>query len=107
MDLTQRVGRGRRHEPVNSSGGIKMARWERKDIVLRTNATGHDLTAPVFYCHGRNERPLAYLQAKVHGGELQGNAALLALFDTLERDPPRGSLVLVPRVNPIAANQQV
>lgn len=84
-----------------------MARWERKDIVLRTNATGHELTAPVFYCHGRNERPLAYLQANVHGGELQGNAALIALFDLLERDQPRGSLILAPRVNPVAANQQI
>ena len=83
------------------------ARWERRDLVLRTNATGHALTAPVFYCHGRNERPLAYLQANVHGGELQGNAAILALFDLLEKEPPRGSLVLVPRVNPVSANQQV
>jgi len=83
------------------------ARWERRDIVLRTNATGHQLTAPVFWCHGRNERPLAYVQANVHGAELQGNAAILALFDMLEKDPPRGSLILVPRVNPIGANQQV
>jgi len=82
------------------------SRWERKEIVLRTNATGHRLTAPVFFCHGRNDRPLAYLQANVHGGELQGNAAILALFDLLEKDPPRGSLVLVPRVNPVGANQQ-
>ncbi len=82
-------------------------RWERRDIVLRTNATGQALTAPVFRCHGRNERPLAYVQANVHGGELQGNAAILALFDLLEREPPRGSLVLAPRINPIGANQQV
>ncbi len=84
-----------------------MVRWERKEIALRTNATGQKLTAPVFICHGRNGRPLAYLQANVHGGELQGNAAILALFDLLEREPPRGSLILVPRVNPVSANQQV
>ncbi|HEV8269262.1 MAG TPA: succinylglutamate desuccinylase/aspartoacylase family protein, partial [Thermoanaerobaculia bacterium] len=84
-----------------------MPNWERKEIVVRTTATGHELTAPVFVCHGRNERPLAYLQANVHGGELQGNAAILALFDLLEREPPRGSVVLVPRVNPVSANQQV
>ena len=83
------------------------SRWERREIVLRTNATGQRLTAPVFHCHGRNERPLAYLQANVHGGELQGNAAILALFDLLEKEPPRGSLVLVPRVNPVGANQQI
>jgi len=84
-----------------------MANWERKEIALRTTATGHVLTAPVFRCHGRSERPLAYIQANVHGGELQGNAAILALFDLLEKEAPRGSLVLVPRVNPIAASQQV
>ncbi len=84
-----------------------MAAWERKEIVLRTNATGQALTAPVFVCRGRNEHPLAYIQANVHGGELQGNAAILALFDLLEREPPRGSLILVPRVNPISANQQI
>ena len=83
-----------------------MPRWERKEIVLRTTATGHALTAPVFWCHGRNERPLAYIQANVHGGELQGNAAILALFDLLEKEGPRGSVILVPRANPVSANQQ-
>ncbi len=81
--------------------------WERRELVLRTNATGQALTAPVFWCHGRNPRPLAYIQANVHGAEVQGNAAILALFDLLEKEPPRGSLILVPRANPIAANQQV
>jgi len=84
-----------------------MTRWERRDIPLRTMATGHVLTAPVFTCHGRNERPLAYIQANVHGAELQGNAAVLALFDLLDREPPRGSVILVPRVNPVGANQQL
>jgi predicted deacylase len=84
-----------------------MTRWERREVVVRTNATGHELTAPVFHCHGRNESPCAYLQANVHGGELQGNAALLALFDLLEKETPRGSLVIVPRANPVSANQQV
>ena len=84
-----------------------MAQWERREIVLRTNAVGQAMTAPVFWCHGRNPRPLAYLQANVHGGELQGNAAILALFDLLEKEPPRGSLILVPRVNPIASSQQI
>ncbi len=84
-----------------------MTRWERREVVVRTTATGHELTAPVFLCHGRNESPCAYLQANVHGAELQGNAALLALFDILEKESPRGSLVIVPRVNPVSANQQV
>ena len=84
-----------------------MARWERRDVVVRTNATGHEMTAPVFVARGRHERPLVYVQANVHGGELQGNAAVLALFDLLEREPLRGTVVLVPRVNPISANQQV
>ena len=61
-----------------------MSTWERHDVVVRTTATGHELTAPVFHCRGLSERPLAYLQANVHGGELQGNAALLALFELLE-----------------------
>lgn len=84
-----------------------MIRWERHDVPVRTTATGHVLTAPAFHCHGRNPRPLAYVQANVHGGELQGNAAILALMDLLEKDPPRGSLVLVPRVNPVGATQQI
>jgi len=84
-----------------------MAKWERRDVVVRTNATGHELTAPVFVARGRQERPLAYIQANVHGGELQGNAAILALLELLEREPLRGTVVLVPRVNPVGANQQV
>jgi hypothetical protein len=84
-----------------------MAKWERRDVVVRTNATGHEMTAPVFTARGRQERPCAYVQANVHGGELQGNAAILALFDLLERESLRGSVVLAPRVNPVSANQQV
>ena len=84
-----------------------MPNWERRDVVVRTNATGHELTAPVFTARGRQERPLAYVQANVHGGELQGNAAIVALFDLLERESLRGTVVLVPRVNPVSANQQV
>jgi hypothetical protein len=84
-----------------------MAEWERRDVVVRTNATGHALTAPVFVARGRQERPLAYVQANVHGGELQGNAAILALFELLESEPLRGTVMLVPRVNPVSANQQV
>ncbi|MBK9967966.1 MAG: succinylglutamate desuccinylase/aspartoacylase family protein [Holophagales bacterium] len=84
-----------------------MAKWERRDVVVRTNATGHEQTAPVFVARGRQERPLAYIQANVHGGELQGNAAIVALFELLEREPLRGTVVLVPRVNPVGANQQV
>ena len=84
-----------------------MPKWERRDLVVRTNATGHELTAPVFTARGRQDRPLAYVQANVHGGELQGNAAIVALFDLLEREPLRGTVVLVPRVNPVSANQQV
>ena len=84
-----------------------MPKWERRDVAVRTTATGHELTAPVFVARGRQERPLAYVQANVHGGELQGNAAILALFELLEREPLRGTVVLVPRVNPVSANQQV
>jgi len=84
-----------------------MTGWERRDIVVRTTATGHELTAPVFHCAGRNPRPRAYIQANVHGGELQGNAAILALMDLLAKEPPRGSVTLVPRVNPVGATQQV
>jgi predicted deacylase len=84
-----------------------MANWERRDIIVRTNATGHALTAPVFVARGRQERPLAYVQANIHGGELQGNAAILALFETVERESLRGTIILVPRVNPVSANQQV
>lgn len=84
-----------------------MATWERREIVLRTTPTGQELTAPVFVCRGRNERPAAYVQANVHGAELQGNSAVLALFDLLERESVRGTVVLVPRVNPVGAGQQV
>src|ERR1035441_9865769 len=43
--------------PVNCPA--HMARWERKEIVLRTSAVGQAMTAPVFWCHGRNPPTLA------------------------------------------------
>src|SRR5205814_7688402 len=69
--------------------------------------TGHLIAHPFSPVTGPRHHPLAYSKAHIHGAELQGNAAILALFELLEAETPRGSLVLVPRVNPIASNQQV
>ena len=84
-----------------------MPKWERRDVVVRSLATGHELTAPVFVARGRQEGPVAYVQANVHGGELQGNAAILGLFEILGTAHLRGTVFFVPRANPVSANQQV
>ena len=47
------------------------------------------------------------LSPNVAEGHSIDDKILAVALDLLEKEPPRGSLILVPRVNPIGANQQV
>ncbi len=55
-----------------------------KEIVLRTNATGQAMTAPVFWCHGRNRAA-----ARLHPGERARSRAAGKRGDPRALRPPR------------------
>ncbi len=50
--------------------------------------------------------PSVYLQASVHGAEVQGNATLFELVKIIKENTLLGSVRFIPLANPIASNQK-
>lgn len=70
-------------------------------------ATGQDLTLPIFsYKCSRSSAPSVYIQANVHGAEVQGNAVIYQLMKLLEQYTLCGDVTLVPLANPLGINQK-
>lgn len=70
-------------------------------------ATGQDLTVPIFSMKAENvSGPSVYIQANVHGAEVQGNAVIYQLMQLLESYTLCGDITLVPLANPLGINQK-
>lgn len=70
-------------------------------------ATGHELNVPIFRFRGTDVKaPRVYIQANVHGAEVQGNAVIYQLMQRLETANVLGDVVLVPLANPLGINQK-
>ncbi|MCL1074635.1 succinylglutamate desuccinylase/aspartoacylase family protein [Shewanella dokdonensis] len=70
-------------------------------------AAGQTLTVPVYQFIGSDPAaPSVYIQANVHGAEVQGNAVILQLLRYLRQHPPKGDVTLVPLANPLGINQK-
>ncbi|MBQ4813421.1 succinylglutamate desuccinylase/aspartoacylase family protein [Pseudoalteromonas luteoviolacea] len=69
-------------------------------------ANGQALTIPVFTVGDTQAGPNVYIQANMHGAEVQGNAVIYALLEKLKSARLAGSITLVPYANPIGCNQK-
>ncbi|MCE9679357.1 M14 family metallopeptidase [Shewanella sp. AS1] len=70
-------------------------------------ATGQDLDLPIFqFIPEQISAPSVYIQANVHGAEVQGNAVIYQLMQLLESCELRGKITLVPLANPLGINQK-
>lgn len=70
-------------------------------------ATGQDLTVPIFSLKAeKTTAPSVYIQANVHGAEVQGNAVIYQLMQLLEGYTLCGDITLVPLANPLGINQK-
>ena len=70
-------------------------------------AAGQHLTVPVYHFKGANPTaPKVYVQANVHGAEVQGNAVIFQLMKQLEELNIQGDITLVPLANPLGINQK-
>ncbi|QOL26037.1 succinylglutamate desuccinylase/aspartoacylase family protein [Thalassotalea sp. LPB0316] len=69
-------------------------------------ASGAKLTVPVYSIKGRGEGPSVYIQANMHGAEVQGNAVIYQLLELLKTLPVLGDITLVPYANPVGANHK-
>ena len=81
-------------------------------LPIRRLASGETLHLPVFHFEGRQKgAPSAYLQASLHGSELQGNWVIAELLERLPALQKTGELLgditLVPMANPHAQNQKL
>jgi predicted deacylase len=82
-------------------------------IPIRRLASGETLHLPVFRFEGRSGggAPSAYLQASLHGSEVQGNWVIAELLERLPALQKAGALLgditLVPCANPHAQNQKM
>lgn len=72
-------------------------------------AAGQALTLPIYHFKPNDVKatgPKVYIQANVHGAEVQGNAVIYQLMKQLERCDIRGEITLVPLANPLGINQK-
>ena len=76
-------------------------------VALGELATGQILTAPLFSFKGTDESaPSVYIQANVHGAEVQGNAVIHQLMTLLEDYTVLGDINCLPLANPLGINQK-
>lgn len=72
--------------------------------VINTMETSGDLlTSPCFEIEGGNGLEV-FIQASMHGAEVQGNGVIYHLINFFEKFPLYGKMTLIPLVNPIACN---
>ncbi len=77
--------------------------YSRKTV--RQLASGDALSVSVYTFPGtRKGAPSAYLHSAVHGAEVQGSLVIAKLFAYLEKNPPLGTIRLVPNANPVGLN---
>lgn len=75
-------------------------------FVIGQNAAGLDLPISVVDYISPTPGPFVYLQASVHGAELQGNLVIAELMDFLAQHPFNGTFRFVTLANPEATAQK-
>jgi predicted deacylase len=69
-------------------------------------ASGAALTVPVYRLKGDPAAPSVYIQANMHGAEVQGNAVIFQLLELLKNTEINGDITLVPYANPVGCNHK-
>ncbi|WDD99537.1 succinylglutamate desuccinylase/aspartoacylase family protein [Thalassomonas actiniarum] len=69
-------------------------------------ASGAALTVPVYRLKGQGSGPGVYIQANMHGAEVQGNAVIYQLLELLQGLTLLGNITLVPYANPVGCNHK-
>lgn len=78
-----------------------------KKIPVLSLASGDTLTTTVYDFRGtKRGAPSAYFQSAIHGSEVQGSLVIALLLEHFAKNPPLGSVRLVPNGNPIGLNNK-
>ncbi|MBE8167984.1 MAG: succinylglutamate desuccinylase/aspartoacylase family protein [Shewanella sp.] len=84
-----------------------MSKLDHWQINVGELATGQALTIPVYQFTPENPSgPSVYIQANVHGAEVQGNAVIFQLMKQFEKAKLNSVVTLVPLANPMGINQK-
>jgi len=73
---------------------------------IHQNPSGSTEVLHIIDIDSGNAGPNIYLQASVHGAEVQGNLTLFKLYELLKETPFNGRVRLVPLANPRGINQK-
>ncbi len=80
---------------------------KKSEINIAELAAGQALTVPVYQLTPVEiTGPGVYIQANVHGAEVQGNAVIFQLLKQLEKSNLNSVITLVPLANPMGINQK-
>lgn len=79
---------------------------EKSVLDMGEMASGAKLTVPVYFIKGQGKGPNVYIQANMHGAEVQGNAVIYQLLEQLKQLTLLGDITLVPYANPVGANHK-
>ncbi|WP_286263295.1 succinylglutamate desuccinylase/aspartoacylase family protein [Thalassotalea atypica] len=80
-----------------------------KDVMhVGEMASGAQLTVPVykFTAQGATDAPSVYIQANMHGAEVQGNAVIYQLLELIGNIELFADVTLVPYANPVGCNHK-
>jgi len=83
-----------------------MTQFTKEVMHVGEMASGAALTVPVYRFKGQANGPSAYIQANMHGAEVQGNAVIYQLMELLRATEINGDITLVPYANPVGANHK-
>ena len=83
-----------------------MTTIEHSTLEVAVLANGQALSVPVYRIRGESDGPNVYIQANMHGAEVQGNAVIFQLLEQLKSQQCLGDITLVPLANPIGSNQK-
>lgn len=81
---------------------------QKHQHIIGEDVRGCPIEVTSFHFIGSDRHaPKAYLQASMHGAELQGNAVIAALFSAFDQSQLLGDVIIVPHCNPIGGNHKV
>ncbi|MGD7707694.1 succinylglutamate desuccinylase/aspartoacylase family protein [Microlunatus sp. Y2014] len=82
-------------------GNVRVRPGTARDVELPITrlVTGADIALPVRVLHGRDDGPVIWFDAAIHGDEVVGIEVIHQLLDTLSAKTLRGTVIAVPIVN--------
>lgn len=83
-----------------------MTQFSKEVMHVGEMASGAALTVPVYRFIGDEKAPSVYIQANMHGAEVQGNAVIFQLLELLRETQIHGNITLVPYANPVGCNHK-